>query len=189
MRVCDDHESNLNLIPSPEVVETLIKKIYDYDKTHNYIKDDNPVKIAKYYLPPALNNPCTMVQNSLHIKFNDNGFGEAISCSGQDIVHGNIKNNNIKEILEVKKKATIFSKQDMLIQGPCSKCEFYDLLNCHGGCRGNANNSYACPRASDPQCLFIRKEIRDDIKIMAPSNCSECEIEVCARKTNISKTR
>ncbi|MBE6049324.1 MAG: hypothetical protein E7214_01340 [Clostridium sp.] len=100
------------------------------------------------------------------IHYKSNGFGDVISCCGQDIVHGNILNNSLEEIINDKENTFIFSKQKEYIKGPCSICKLYSLVGCEGGCRGNSKNEYGCAEASDPQCIFIKDEIKCNANIM-----------------------
>ena len=183
MRVSDD-QRNLHLVPDTAQIKDLLFNIFDYDKQHHphLILSDNTtleeelMKKIEYLITPAFANPCTMTQTGIHIKYNQNGFGEAMSCVGQSIPHGNIKKNSLQEIVKDKMESRIFTEQETFIAGPCSSCELYHLVGCEGGCRGNANNAFNCGRASDPDCLFIREEYRLDKTIMAPENCDDCPV-------------
>ena len=184
MRVSDD-QRNKYLIPDPNDVKELLMKIYEYDRK-NYphlilpadkvSETEELLKKIEYLITPAFTNACTMTQTGIHIKYNQNGFGEAISCVGQSIPHGNVKRNNLREILKNKVESRIFSEQKEFIAGPCAVCELYHLVGCEGGCRGNANAAFNCGRASDPECLFIKEELRLNQENMAPENCDDCPV-------------
>ncbi|EFM12262.1 Radical SAM domain protein [Paenibacillus curdlanolyticus YK9] len=187
MRVSDD-QRNLHLVPDTDQLKELLFNIFDYDRQHypHFVVSDNStyeeelMKKIEYLITPAFANPCTMTQTGLHIKYNQNGFGEAMSCVGQSIPHGNISRNSLQEIVKNKLESRIFTEQEEFISGPCSSCELYHLVGCEGGCRGNANNAFNCGRASDPDCMFIREEFRLDKLVMAPPTCDDCPVRETA---------
>ncbi|MDT3426542.1 MoaA/NifB/PqqE/SkfB family radical SAM enzyme [Paenibacillus forsythiae] len=184
MRVSDD-KRNLHLVPEDRTLKELLFQIFEYDKEHfphlvsseNANEEELLLKKIEYLITPAFANSCTMSQTGIHVKYNQNGFGEALSCVGQLISHGNTQSNTLQEIVRKKQDSRIFMEQKDFIAGPCASCELYDSVGCEGGCRGNANTAFSCGRASDPECLFIRKECRTDRTIMAPDNCNHCPAE------------
>lgn len=185
MRVSDD-QRNKHLIPNLNDIQDLLLKIHEFDR-ENYShlvlpsdtvsEEEELLKQIEYLITPAFTNVCTMTQTGIHIKYNQNGFGEALSCVGQSISHGNAKKNSLKEIVKKKVDSRIFTEQKDYISGPCSVCELYYLVGCEGGCRGNANSAFNCGRASDPECLFIKEEVRLNHKVMTPGNCNHCPVQ------------
>ena len=171
MRIGNEKNLNNDLKLSQNELKDFAQKVYQYDVDNNFVEKDDIVTKIRYYLPPAINKPCTTIQNSIHVKFTKNGFGDVNSCCGQDIIHGNIIINSLEEIISNKENTLIFSKQKEYIKGPCAVCELYSLVGCEGGCRGNAKNIYNCAEASDPQCIFIKEEIKEDFNIMCKDNC------------------
>ncbi|MCM1236360.1 MAG: 4Fe-4S cluster-binding domain-containing protein [Ruminococcus flavefaciens] len=165
MRISNDSYTNKHLLLNRSDICELGNKLYTYDLEHGFITDDVCNKV-RYFLPPAVNSPCTLIQNSIHIKYEKDGFGKVISCCGQSINHGNIMVDSLEDILEHKKNTKIFSEQKAYIKGPCSVCKLYDLTGCEGGCRGNAKNTFDCAEASDPQCIFIAPEVSKNKEIM-----------------------
>jgi len=190
MRIANDF-NNKGLIADPEEIKKVLIKIFNYDKKNypefildvkNLSEKDEAIKKAAYLIPPTFNSPCTMTQTGVHIKYSKKGFGDSISCCGQKISHGNVNEITLAQILKNKENCKIFTKQDEYILGPCATCVLYDLVHCEGGCRGNANYTFGCPRASDPQCIFIKKSIRNNKEIMAPSDCDKCPISNQCKK-------
>lgn len=165
IRISNDSDTNSHLLLNDSDIYALFEKLYKYDVENHYAEDCLRNKL-RYLLPPAVNTPCTYVQDSFYVKFEKEGFGKVTSCCGQSISHGNIMEDSIEDILKHKKDTKIFTEQSSYIKGPCSVCELYDLTGCEGGCRGNAKNTFLCEEASDPQCIFIRPEIRKDKRIM-----------------------
>lgn len=184
MRISDDSEINKNLLLEQKDIIGIAKKLYEFDVINNITKSSNIIDKIRYFLPPTINNPCTIAQNSIHIKFTENGFGNVASCCGQDIFHGNILEDSLEEILKNKENTYIFSRQDKYIEGPCSICELYFNVGCQGGCRGNAKNMYDCPKSSDPQCIFIKEETKANINKMTKKNCGVCNIADCKNNAN-----
>jgi MoaA/NifB/PqqE/SkfB family radical SAM enzyme len=184
MRISDDSNINKNLLLEQKDIIELSKKLYELDVKNNIIADNNIMDKIRYFLPPTINNPCTIAQNSIHIKFTEHGFGNVTSCCGQDIFHGNIQVDSLDEILKNKENTNIFSKQDKYIEGPCSICELYFNVGCQGGCRGNAQNTYDCPKSSDPQCIFIKEKTKLNINEMTKKNCKVCDIANCKNNIN-----
>lgn len=179
MRISDDAALNKDLLLEQKDIIEIAQRLYEYDVENKIVEGSNILDRIRYFLPPTINNPCTIAQNSIHIKFTENNFGNVASCCGQDIFHGNIQNESLEEILKNKERTYIFSKQHKYIEGPCSVCELYYIVGCHGGCRGNANNIYDCPKSSDPQCIFIKDDIKSNLSKMTKKNCSTCEIADC----------
>lgn len=183
IRLADDRQSNESIMPPIDRVADLLKKIYDYDlemKADPLINSqDRPHYFrARYLIPPTFNSPCTMPQTGIHIKYDDEGFGRVISCCGQNISHGNICRDGLWRVLENKAGSGIFTRsQRAYIEGPCSQCQLYSLVGCEGGCRGNAFRTFGCARASAPDCVFIKPEIRTNSKIMSPKKCSDCPLQ------------
>lgn len=166
MRIADEDNLNDDIKLPQKALIAFSEKVYQYDLEHGFVEKDNIVAKVRYFLPPAVNKPCTIIQNSIHIKFTKEGFGNVVSCSGQDIVHGNIVTDSLEKIINDKENNPIFSKQEEFIKGPCSICGLYFITGCQGGCRGNSKNTYDCPEASDPQCIFIRDEVKKDAALM-----------------------
>lgn len=186
VRLADDQQSNESIIPPPEEIVNLLNQIYDYDLQMDVDLSIDGQKHpdffrARYFIPPTFNNPCTMPQTGIHIKYDDEGFGRVISCCGQNISHGNICQDGLSCILENKQASGIFTcNQKSYIEGPCSQCELYLLVGCEGGCRGNAFRTFGCTRASAPDCIFIKPEIRTNARIMAPKKCADCHLRANA---------
>ncbi|MFN2746764.1 MULTISPECIES: radical SAM protein [Bacillus] len=184
MRISDD-QRNHHLAPGRDEIKELLNQIFEYDKTHyphlifksdDVQEEDVLLKRIEYLITPASANACSMTQTGIHVKYNQNGFGEALSCVGQSIPHGNMQKNSLQEIVNQKIQSRIFSEQETYIAGPCSVCELYHLIGCEGGCRGNANSTFHCGRASDPECLFIKEEYRMNKAVMAPEHCDGCPV-------------
>ncbi|QWU13264.1 Sulfatase maturation enzyme AslB, radical SAM superfamily [Paenibacillus sophorae] len=165
MRMSNDSESNEKYMLDAQDIINIADKVYQYDLAHNYV-NDTPLGKVRYYLPPAINNPCKLIQDSLHVTFTEEGFGNVTSCCGQDIAHGNIVSDSLESIIKHKAETKIFSEQTDHIKGPCSVCELYNISGCEAGCRGNANNIYHNPEASDPQCIFIREDVKESLELM-----------------------
>ncbi|MDR0307153.1 MAG: radical SAM protein [Chitinispirillales bacterium] len=175
MRISNDSYTNKHLMLEESDIKHLGDALYEYDLKNNYAVD-NPLNKVLYYLPPTINSPCTLIQNSIHIKYEECGFGKVVSCCGQSISHGNIMNDSLENIIRHKENTKIFSEQKKHIKGPCSECLLYDLVGCEGGCRGNAKNTFGCAEASDPQCIFISSDVRVNKDIMINKN-SACAID------------
>jgi MoaA/NifB/PqqE/SkfB family radical SAM enzyme len=165
MRISNDSCANKHLMLEESDIRALGNAFFEYDVKNGFTVN-TPLNKARYFLPPTVNNPCTLIQNSIHIKYEEHSFGKVISCCGQSISHGNIMNDSLEDIIKHKQDTKIFSEQKSHIKGPCSECELYDLVGCEGGCRGNAKNTFGCAEASDPQCIFISSKIRSDKNIM-----------------------
>lgn len=189
MRISNDSNTNKNLLLEQKDIIELSNKLYEYDIENNVITNNNIIDKVRYFLPPTINNPCTIIQNSVHIKFTKDGFGDVTSCCGQDVFHGNIQLNSLEEILKNKENTMIFSKQDKYIEGPCSVCELYSKVDCQGGCRGNVKNIYDCPKSSDPQCIFIKAETKSNIKEMVRKDCNSCEITNCSNNASYNRIK
>lgn len=149
---------------APEEVERLFQKIQRWDK------ENARELMDKALTPPAYGNKCTMSITGLHVKSN---FG-AYSCCAQTVSHGDVRKKSLSEILAAP-SMRIFKDQDDWIAGPCKDCKLYPV--CKGGCRGEANLAFGCPRASCPACWRIPAEVRNDPSVMMPASCKGCILE------------
>jgi radical SAM protein with 4Fe4S-binding SPASM domain len=154
---------------TPEMVSELFEKFKEYD-------NENFPELADANIsPPAYGNKCTMSITGLHVKNAGKGdYGKVYSCCSQGVVHGDLLNEPLGEIMRSQTLA-VFREQDKYIVGPCKDCDIYSI--CKGGCRGEAYLKFGCPRASSPSCSRISEVIRNDIKLMAPESCEDCPLE------------
>lgn len=177
MRI-DNDKSNKTLSIKKKDMKNFLYQAYEYDKRNWYFKDKNTDNIW-YFLPPIVNSVCLMFKTWLYIEFNKNGFWNCTSCCGQNISHWNILNKKISEILKNKNKILIFKNHKDSIYWPCSICKFFIHNVCQWWCRWNANIYYSCPRASDPNCIFIKNSIKKNPSKMRP-NCDGCYMyDIC----------
>lgn len=170
-------------------VTELIHDLMEYDISIGQLDVNNRRKMATYFIPPAIGNPCTMTQTSIHVKNNKAGFGDVRSCCGQTLSHGNILIDSLEEIVENKNKYDIFRNQKENILGPCKQCFLYDRIGCEAGCRGNALNNFGCIRASDPQCILIKPYIKNNRDLMSGTliDCLTCHVKECKSRKQIEK--
>jgi len=162
---------------SPEQVAELFQSFQDYDRQYFPELADNTIS------PPAYGNKCTMSITGIHLKnFGGGDFGKVFSCCAQGIAHGNMREEPLEAIMRSPAIA-LFKRQDDYIVGPCADCDIYDI--CRGGCRGEAYLKFGCPRASSPSCHRIAEEVRNDVKLMAPASCIDCDfrkLRICSIK-------
>ncbi|MBU2259934.1 radical SAM protein [Patescibacteria group bacterium] len=155
---------------SPEQIAELFEQFREYDRQNGF---EPPIAIH----PPAYGIACTMPITGVHVKNHGGGdYGGVYSCCAQSIRHGDLKEQSLAEIMQ-SPTLTVYRDQDRYIVGPCKECDIYD--ECKGGCRGEAVLQFGCPRASNPNCHHISKEIRNIPEMMAPGSCEGCPAEEC----------
>lgn len=181
MRI-DNDKTNRSPFSNKKELEIFLNKIFEYDKKKWYIGNKKDINKISYLSPPIVNSTCLMFKTGLYISFDENGFWNCTSCCGQGISHWNILNKKISEILDNKNKISIFNSHKSSIYWPCSVCKLFTLWLCEWGCRWNANIRYSCPKASDPNCIFIKNNIKNDPSRMKP-DCNGCDMyHICYKK-------
>lgn len=87
--------------------------------------------------------------------------GDAIPCSYNDIYRfGNIKMQSLQSIWDTMQNNEFFAKvrDKSNLKGKCGVCEFKDIC---GGCRTSALFFTGDIFASDPQCAYVPKVLRE----------------------------
>ncbi len=166
-RLSDDRQITSSI--SPEKILALFRSFQEYDQVHF------PNLSPDAVFPPYYGDSCTMSQTGVHVKnFGNSDYGKVFSCCAQKVSHGNLRKQPLAKILQSPTFA-VYQDQEKYIVGPCAECKIYDL--CQGGCRGQALLKFGCPRASDPTCGHISKDVRKNVLKMAPSSCKGCPLE------------
>jgi radical SAM protein with 4Fe4S-binding SPASM domain len=158
-----NYERGDKLDPSIAEIEKLFQQLRQYDKKYYSHKREYLNKIIS---PPVYNHTCTLVETGIHI----NTDGTVLPCVGH---HGvDIGNIYSTPMIDIALSPILMAIRDYKnwIVGPCKDCDLFD--KCHGGCRGEAFYRTGCPRASDPYCFNIPKEV--SLKNMVPKSCQGC---------------
>lgn len=150
---------------SKEEIKKLFEEMQNYDKKHY------PQLRADFLVPPSYGHNCTMAETGIHVYVD----GTIVPCVAHNgISLGNIFPDEIDldEVLNSPIRQAIKDYQNWIV-GPCRECEHFEY--CHGGCRGEAFWDTGCPRASDPYCWHIPKNLT--LKDIVPASCEGCLLE------------
>lgn len=136
-------KKNTWLHVSTSAVKALFFQLSDIDK-HEYGRDWEPQ-------PPLVGNKCLRHQVSCVVTTN----GDVFPCVGVTIAIGNIREQNLRDIIQQSEVIHNLKNYRELIKGPCRTCE--KASECYG-CRGAAYQLTGDYLASDPTCWRNCKE-------------------------------
>lgn len=118
--------------------EEIFKRLAEIDEKRYSVK-------WKHISPPYAGMTCNRHLYSLYIKSN----GEVQSCSGVELVIGDIRKNSLVEIIESSPDLKKLRNSEKLVKGKCRDCE--NNPECYG-CRGAAYQVTGDYLEADPQC-------------------------------------
>ncbi len=108
--------------------------------------------------PPLVGGECLRHQFSCAV----NSEGDVQPCVGVTITIGNVRKQQLKDILKESEVVQDLKSYKEMIKGPCGECEKLDA--CYG-CRGAAYQMTGDYLASDPLC-WKNIDLRDDIMFL-----------------------
>ena len=164
---------------SPKELSDVYKKFQEMDAC--------PEAQEKPLTPQAFRKTCHMPETGLHVLLNS----DVVPCVGQTYKLGNLHTDQLADILESDKRK-FFQRPETRIIGHCKDCEY--LIDCTGGCRGDAYYITGCFSASAVQCpqLYRMAESRQlGMYDFIPKGCSGCQLEgdpACGIKNEVEAT-
>lgn len=161
---------------SPKALLEVYKKLQEIDL------DKFPHLAAKTLTPQAYGKMCHMPETGVHMLIN----GDIVPCVGQLYILGNIaKGDKLNDILRSDKRKFFQSPEERL-EGHCNDCDY--LVDCTGGCRGDAFYLTGCFNASAVQCPQLGNSEKEPVvEDFVGNDCSSCQMEsenVCGVKGN-----
>ena len=130
--------NNIDLALNNNELSILFEELRRYDEEKWGIKWNSTH-------PPIAGAKCDRHLYSIYVKSD----GTIQPCSGIEIPIGNIRNQELKQILEQSEIINQLRNIDVNIKGPCAKCEIES--GCYG-CRGSAYLLSGDYLESDPMC-------------------------------------
>ena len=153
---------------SPAELFEVYKKLQEIDR------EKFPQLAAENLTPQAYGKNCHMPETGVHVLIN----GDIVPCVGQLYSLGNIaKGDLLSEVLESDKRQ-FFQHPEERLEGHCKECDY--LVECTGGCRGDAHYLTGCFSASAIQCPQLSEHAQRtnlDSFDFIPKDCFGCEME------------
>ena len=140
-----------------------LKQVYETFQKIDREEFDTNVEVLS---PQAYGKTCHMPETGVHCLID----GTIIPCVGQQVPLGNIFNGDkLIDILATSKRHFFQNVTDRIV-GECSDCE--QLVDCSGGCRGEAYEASGCFNTSSQYCPQITVT-----ETVLPKSCKSCALE------------
>jgi uncharacterized protein len=132
----DNRREDLAITPEEYVtfLGTLFPVWWKYRNRYPYVDPFN--SILRYIKDGELALSCTSSGRCAYRHMNIDPFGETSQCGRSSdwnlLAYGNIQEKSLKEIFSHPKRDELYFRNEVLQQGECRNCRFWEI--CHGDC-------------------------------------------------------